>query len=86
MFPHDITPIAKIAIKNSEWHTLDYLLSQLHSWMDSPDKDTAVCALSITTDLIDAVENDKLLTAKYCPEIHALHKYIQDSFNRFGIQ
>ena len=86
MFPHDITPIAKIAIKNSEWHTLDYLLSQLHSWMDSPDKDTAVCALSITTDLIDAVKNDKLLAAKYYPEIRSLHNYIQDSFNRYGIQ
>ena len=86
MFPHDIVPIAKIAIKNSEWHTLDYLLSQLYNWTESLDKDTAVCALSITTDLIDAVDKDISLAVKYHPEIRALHKYIQDSFNHFGIQ
>lgn len=47
MFPHEIEPIAKVAIDNEEWHCLGYLMFQLKGWMDSLDRTTAEVAARI---------------------------------------
>ena len=47
MFPNQITDVALVAIKNGEFKTLNYLLSQLWGWMESPDKDTASTCIAI---------------------------------------
>ena len=47
MFPDEIAKIAVVAIKNEEFKTLNYLLSEFWGWTDSPDGMTARAAMRI---------------------------------------
>lgn len=76
MFTHDILPIAKVAIEHSEWYTLNYLLSQLYGWMDSPDVATAKDAAEVGHYLIAAMEGNDLMRSKYGADIYRIHNYL----------
>lgn len=81
MFTTDIVPIAKVAIEHSEWHTLDYLLSQLFLWMDGPDQKTAIDAGAIAHMLIHAMEKDIALRSKYYVEVVRMQSYMEKTVN-----
>lgn len=81
MFTHDIVPIAKVAIEHSEWHTLDYLLSQLFLWMDGPDQSVATDAGDIARMLIHAMEKDVALRSKYYVDVVRIQSYMENTVN-----
>ena len=76
MFTNQILPIAKIAIEHSEWYTLNYLLSQLYCWMDSPDAATAQDAAEVAHYLIAKMESNDLMRFKYGGDIYRIHNYL----------
>ena len=53
MFADDIAKVAVVAIKNSEWHTVDFMISNLYGWMDCPDTETGKAANSIVNAILD---------------------------------
>ena len=56
MFPNQIEEVALVAIKYSEWNTLNWLLKELSYWMVSPDLQTAKCVGHIASSLYDHVK------------------------------
>lgn len=77
MFTNQIVPIAKIAIEHSEFHTLDYLLSELYNWMQSPDESVASDAAKIGRLLIAAMKDDSSPAMQYAPAIYRIHNYLE---------
>lgn len=77
MFTNQIIPIAKIAIEHSEFHTLDYLLSELHNWMQGPDESVARDAAEIGRLLIAAMKDDSSPAVRYAADIYRIHNYLE---------
>ena len=79
MFTSQIVPIAKIAIEHSEFHTLDYLLSELYNWMEGPDERVASDAAKIAHLLIVAMTNDSSPAMKYVADVYRIHSYLEST-------
>lgn len=80
MFPHDISRIALVAIEYSEWHSLDYLLNELFSWMDAPDQTTAVAVNTIVRSLFKKVKGNSNLLSLYNDRIQFMVRYVELTF------
>lgn len=70
MFPNQIEEVALVAIKYSEWNTLNWLLKELSCWMVSPDFQTAKCVGHIASSLYDHIKelpiyNDYVITLNH---------------------
>lgn len=79
MFTHQIIPIAKIAIEHSEFYTLDYLLSELYAWMDSPDESVARDAAEIAHLLVAAMTDDSSPAMHYAADVYRIHSYLEST-------
>ena len=76
MFTDQIVPIAKIAIEHSEFHTLDYLLSELYNWMQGPDESVAKDVSKIGHFMVDAIDKDPSLMERYAIAIGRIQRYL----------
>lgn len=81
MFPRDIEPIALIAIDNSEWNSLNYLLKQLNGWMDCPDPSIGAVAGMIGIAL-DNKTKELPIRSKYLNNIKFLLSYASKSLKQ----
>lgn len=79
MFTNQIVPIAKIAIEHSEFHTLDYLLSELYNWMQGPDESVASDAAEIARLLIAAMTDDSSPAMRYVADVYHIHSYLEST-------
>jgi len=79
MFTNQIVPIAKIAIEHSEFHTLNYLLSELYNWMQGPDESVASDAAEIAHLLIVAMEDDSSPARQYAADVYRIHSYLEST-------
>jgi len=76
MFPHDIERVALVAIRHSEWNTVDFLLQELSTWMDNPDPSIQRYAGNIAASLYDSIRaKNAALESKYTVSINNLLKY-----------
>jgi len=81
MFPDDIKRVALVAIENSEFKTLYYLIHNLSGWMESPDKDTASAAIAIGNALSKTKEyNTDIDVVK---KVHYLYSYAVRTIDYF---
>lgn len=81
MLPRDIESIALIAINNSEWNSLNYLLNQLNGWMDCPDPSIGAVA-GIIGIALDNKTKELPIRDKYLNNIHTLLKYASKSLKQ----